>query len=64
MINKKTKFLKNGEIFMNLEIIYPSSNVIDYDKQILQFHNSIQYDKSSDEVGEVKGSGKMFKRYD
>ena len=37
---QKDKIFKNGEIFMNLEIIYPaSSNVIDYDKQILQFHN-------------------------
>jgi len=43
---QKDKVFKNGEIFMNLEIIYPaSSNVIDYDKAVLQFHNSykIQY---------------------
>ena len=46
---------------MNLEIIYPaSSNVIDYDKQILQFHNSIRYDKNGNAVGEVKGSGRML----
>ena len=58
---QKNKIFKNGEIFMNLEIIYPwSSNVIDYDKQILQFHNSIQYDKNGSEVGEVKGSGRML----
>jgi hypothetical protein len=58
---QKDKIFKNGEIFMNLEIIYPaSSNVIDYDKQILQFHNSIQYDKNGNAVGEVKGSGRML----
>ena len=58
---QKDKIFKNGEIFMNLEIIYPaSSNVIDYDKQILQFHNSIRYDKNGNAVGEVKGSGRML----
>jgi len=58
---QKDKVFKNGEIFMNLEIIYPaSSNVIDYDKQILQFHNSIKYDKNGNAVGEVKGSGRML----
>ncbi len=58
---QKDKVFKNGEIFMNLEIIYPaSSNVIDYDKQILQFHNSLQYDKNGNAVGEVKGSGRML----
>ena len=46
--DKQKENFQNGEIFMNLEIIYPSpSNVIDYDKQILQFHNSIQYDKNN-----------------
>jgi hypothetical protein len=58
---QKDKVFKNGEIFMNLEVIYPaSSNVIDYDKQILQFHNSIKYDKNGNAVGEVKGSGRML----
>ena len=58
---QKDKVFKNGEIFMNLEIIYPaSSNVIDYDKQILQFHNSLRYDKNGSAVGEVKGSGRML----
>jgi hypothetical protein len=58
---QKDKIFKNGKIFMNLEVIYPkSSNVIDYDKQILQFHNSIEYDKNGNAVGEVKGSGRML----
>jgi hypothetical protein len=58
---QKDKIFKNGEIFMNLEIIYPaSSNVIDYDRQILQFHNSIKYNKNGNAVGEVKGSGRML----
>ena len=58
---QKDKVFSNGEIFMNLEVIYPaSSNVIDYDKQILQFHNSLQYDKNGNAVGEVKGSGRML----
>ena len=58
---QKDKVFKNGEIFMNLEIIYPaSSNVIDYDKAVLQFHNSIRYDKNGNAVGEVKGSGRML----
>jgi hypothetical protein len=46
---------------MNLEVIYPaSSNVIDYDKAVLQFHNSLQYDKNGNAVGEAKGSGRML----
>ena len=58
---QKDKIFKNGKIFMNLEIIYPkSSNVIDYDKQILQFHNSIEYNDGGNAVGEVKGSGRML----
>ena len=58
---QKDKVFKNGEIFMNLEIIYPaSSNVIDYDKAVLQFHNSLQYNKDGNAVGEVKGSGRML----
>ena len=58
---QKEKVFSNGEIFMNLEVIYPaSSNVIDYDKQILQFHNSLRYDKNGNAVGEVKGSGRML----
>ena len=58
---QKDKVFKNGEIFMNLEIIYPaSSNVIDYDKAVLQFHNSLRYDKNGSAVGEVKGSGRML----
>jgi len=58
---QKDKIFKNGEIFMNLEIIYPaSSNVIDYDRAVLQFHNSLQYNKDGNAVGEVKGSGRML----
>ena len=58
---QKDKVFKNGEIFMNLEIIYPaSSNVIDYDRAVLQFHNSLQYNKDGNAVGEVKGSGRML----
>lgn len=58
---QKEKVFNNGEIFMNLEVIYPaSSNVIDYDRQILQFHNSIKYDINGNAVGEVKGSGRML----
>jgi hypothetical protein len=58
---QKDKVFKNGEIFMNLEVIYPaSSNVIDYDKAVLQFHNSLQYDKNGNAVGEAKGSGRML----
>jgi len=58
---QKEKVFSNGEIFMNLEVIYPaSSNVIDYDRQILQFHNSIKYDKNGNAIGEVKGSGRVL----
>ena len=46
---------------MNMEVMWPNSpNVIDYDRQILQFHNAIKYDKNGNAIGEVKGSGRVL----
>lgn len=38
---------KNGRVFANMEIIYPSTkNIIAYETAVLQFHNLVEYDES------------------
>jgi hypothetical protein len=45
------QIFKNGRVFANMEIIYPSTkNVIAYDKAHLQFHNLIEYDERGNTV--------------
>lgn len=42
----------NGSKFMNVEIIFPDTkNVIPYDKSVLVFHGTIEYDESGEEIG-------------
>lgn len=42
---------KNGRVFANMEIIYPSTkNVIAYDKAHLQFHNLVEYDEKGNVI--------------
>lgn len=42
----------NGRKFMNVEIIFPDSkNVIPYDKAVLVFHGTIEYDEEGNEIG-------------
>jgi hypothetical protein len=42
----------NGSKFMNVEIIFPDTkNVIPYDKSVLVFHGTIEYDQEGNEVG-------------
>ncbi|MDP7194753.1 MAG: hypothetical protein QF864_01000, partial [SAR202 cluster bacterium] len=52
---QKEKIFNEGEKFMNLEIIYPaSSNVINYDVAVLQFHGTLKYNKDGTPVGHSK----------
>ena len=45
------QIFKNGRVFANMEIIYPSTkNVIAYDKAHLQFHNLVEYDEKGNVV--------------
>ena len=58
---QKTKIFKGGYTFMNLEIIYPATtNVIDYDKTILLFHGTTDYDKNGDAIGEDSDSARSL----
>jgi len=49
----------NGSKFMNIEIIFPDTkNVIPYDKAVLVFHGTIEYDEEGNEVGRSQEDAK------
>ena len=44
--NQREELFGNGRKFMNVEVIFPDTkNVIPYDKPVLVFHGTIEYDK-------------------
>ena len=46
---------------MNVEVIFPDTkNVIPYDKPVLVFHGTIEYDKDGNEVGRDIDDGKKL----
>ena len=58
---QKNKIFDEGKKFMSLEVIYPkTANVIPYDKSLLQFHGTIEYDSAGSPVGEDRGSARML----
>jgi len=58
---QKDKVFDEGKKFMSLEVIYPkTANVIPYDKSLLQFHGTIEYDSAGSPVGEDRGSARML----
>ena len=58
---QKTKIFDEGKKFMSLEVIYPATaNVIPYDKALLQFHGTIEYDAAGSPVGEDRGSARVL----
>ena len=58
---QKDKIFDEGKKFMSLEVIYPkTANVIPYDKSLLQFHGTIEYDANGTPVGEDRGSARML----
>jgi cytidyltransferase-like protein len=58
---QKTKIFDEGKKFMSLEVIYPATaNVIPYDKSLLQFHGTIEYDSDGSPVGEDRGSARVL----
>ena len=57
------QIFKNGRVFANMEIIYPSTkNVIAYDKAHLQFHNLIEYDERGNTVETDLTGGAMMQK--
>ena len=58
---QKDKIFDEGKKFMSLEVIYPkTANVIPYDKSLLQFHGTIEYDSAGSPIGEDRGSARML----
>jgi len=58
---QKDKVFAEGKKFMSLEVMYPAtSNVVPYDKSLLQFHGTIEYDTYGSPVGEDRGSARML----
>ena len=58
---QKDKVFAEGKKFMSLEVIYPkTANVIPYDKSILQFHGTIEYDANGTPIGSDRESARML----
>ena len=58
---QKDKIFGEGKKFMSLEVIYPkTANVIPYDKSLLQFHGTIEYDTDGSPIGEDRGSARVL----
>ncbi len=58
---QKDKIFGEGKRFMSLEVMYPAtSNVIPYDKSLLQFHGTIEYDKFGSPIGENRESARVL----
>jgi hypothetical protein len=51
------KFFQNGKVFMNIEVIWPTSvNVIPYGQALLVFHNALEYNEAGNPIGQIKGA--------
>lgn len=56
---KRTQMFADGSKFMNVEIIFPDTqNVIPYDKSVLVFHGSVEYDADGNEIKRSVSDGK------
>ena len=58
-----TAIFKDGYTFMNLEIIFTAtSNVIDYDRTILLFHGTMDYNQNGEAIGEDPSTAKKLQK--
>jgi len=58
---QKDKIFAEGKKFMSLEIIYPkTANVIPYDKSLLQFHGTIEYNAAGAPIGSDSSSARIL----
>lgn len=56
---QKDAIFGDGRKFMNVEIIFPDTkNVIPYDKAVLVFHGTIEYDEEGNEIGRSQEDAK------
>ena len=57
------RVFKNGRVFANMEIIYPATtNVIAYEKAVLQFHNLVEYDENGKVIETDVTGGTMLQK--
>ena len=57
------RVFKNGRVFANMEIIYPATtNVIAYEKAVLQFHNLVEYDENAKVISTDVTGGTMLQK--
>ncbi len=48
---ERSKMFSDGSKFMNVEIVFPDTkNVIPYDKSVLVFHGTVEYDNEGNEI--------------
>jgi len=53
----------DGSKFMNVEVIFPDTqNVIPYDKPVVVFHGTIEYNEDGEEIGRNVDDGKILDR--
>ena len=58
---EREQLFGDGRKFMNVEVIFPDTkNVIPYDKPVIVFHGTIEYDKDGTEVGRSIDDGKVL----
>ncbi len=58
---QRAKLFADGSKFMNVEIIFPDTkNVIPYDKNVLVFHGTVEYDNDGNEIGRDITDGKTL----
>ena len=58
---QRENMFMDGEKFMNVEIIFPDNkNVIPYDKNVLVFHGTVQYDLEGNEVARNISDGESL----
>jgi hypothetical protein len=54
---QKDKIFKEGKVFVNLEVIWPTSvNVIPYNQALLVFHNAVEYNELGNPIGKIDGA--------
>ena len=59
--SQRKKIFNEGQCFMNLEVIWPTSvNVIPYGQALLVFHNTTCYDEKGVAVGANQGAATML----
>ena len=58
---QRKKIFNEGQCFMNLEVIWPTSvNVIPYGQALLVFHNTTCYDEKGTAIGANQGAATML----